>query len=121
MASSEDAYAASVQRFKETAKLKETNWAADDEGRQAKVVSIPSAISQTAYRLMGWSKLGLWETCPRCETPSKGVGAGAGVGAGGASSVNVTAGCRMNGDAYGSCLHACNQCGYTNYSSWDEA
>ena len=111
MANCEDSYEASVKLFKADAAVIESSWAALGDGSNAaKAAACPSLIKETGYMAMGWRAGGaVWANCPRC--------AASGVGA----EKRVTAGCRHNGDAYGSNLHMCKCCGFTNYSSWDEA
>jgi hypothetical protein len=111
MTNSEDAYEASVKQFKENAAAIESSWMSLVDGTNAaKVAACPSLIIETGYMAMGWREGGsVWAICPRC--------AASGVGA----ELRVTAGCRQNGDAYGSNLHMCRSCGFTNFSSWDDA
>ena len=110
MANSEDEYEASVKLFKADAAAIESSWALGDGSNAAKAAACPSLIKETGYRAMGSRKGGsVWAICPRC--------AASGVGA----EKKVSAGCRYNGDAYGSNLHMCKSCGFTNYSSWDDA
>ncbi len=110
MANGEDAYEASVKLFKAEATAIESSWAALGDGSNAaKVAACPSLIKDTGYGAMGWRAVGLWEECPRCAA------------SGDAVVKRVSAGCRWNGDAYGSNLHMCKSCGFTDYCSWDEA
>jgi hypothetical protein len=111
MSNSEDSYEASVKQFKADAAAIESSWVSLGDGSNAaKAAACPSLIKETDYRAMGWRQGGsLWAICPRCAAP--GVGA----------EKRVSAGCRSNGDAYGSNLHVCKSCGFTDYYSWDEA
>uniref|UniRef100_A0A0G4GIZ5 Uncharacterized protein n=1 Tax=Chromera velia CCMP2878 TaxID=1169474 RepID=A0A0G4GIZ5_9ALVE len=67
------------------------------------------------YRAMGWCKQmsafpgNKTDPCPRCKA------------SGTVKSENITAGCRMNGDAYGSCVYFCTNCGLCDFLSWDDA
>ena len=111
MANCVDTYEASVNLFKADAAAIESSWATLGDGSNAaKVAAHPSLIKDTGYIAMGW-RAGGWRDgdCPRC--------AASGV----AAQKRVTAGCRHNGDAYGSNLRMCKSCGFTDYSSWDEA
>ena len=48
--------------------------------------------------------------CPRCGAEGKDV----------VEHKHLVAGCRMDGDAYGSDFTWCNSCGLVNYVSWDD-
>ncbi len=107
-----DSYQASVNLFKEHAAAIESSWVGLGDGSNAaKAAACPSRIIETGYMAMGWRKGGaaVLAICPRC--------AASGVGA----EKRVTAGWRQNGDAYGSNLYFCTCCGFTDYSSWDDA
>jgi hypothetical protein len=103
----------------------------------AKAAACPSVIQKTSYRDMGWRRGSLWSACPRCHLPASGChlpasgchlpASGCHLPASGSSDnahalqKRLTAGCRWNGDAYGSNLFMCTACGFTDYCSWDEA
>ena len=111
MANGEDSYEAAVKLFKADAAAIESSWVALGDGSNAaKAAACPSLIKETGYGAMGWRRgVSFWDICPRC--------AASGV----AAQKRVSAGCRGNGDAYGSNLLMCKSCGFTNYYSWDEA
>ncbi len=68
------------------------------------------------YRKMGWkpSRTFTWPYrdgqthCPRCDGTS-------------CSSASITAGCRHNGDGYGSDIVFCSTCGLLDWASYDDA
>jgi hypothetical protein len=111
MANGEDAYEASVKLFKAEAAAIECAWAALGDGSNAsKAAACPSLIKATGYSAMGWrAGRSVWADCPRCAASGVVV------------VQRVSVGCRGNGDAYGSNLHMCKSCGFTDYYSWDEA
>jgi hypothetical protein len=110
----EDAYETAVRKFKADAAALEVAWAAQGDGNAAKVAASPCVIQGAGYRDMPWRRVSLWEACPRCQLPASGDYAHA-------VQKRLTAGCRWNGDAYGSNLYMCSACGFLDYSSWDEA
>jgi len=132
----EDAYETAVKKFKADAAVVEAAWAAQGDDNMlgmllgmcyslvgisnaAKAAACPSVIQKTGYSDMGWRKGSLWTACPRCHLTASGAGGNAHDAH--ALQKRVTAGCRWNGDAYGSNLFMCTACGFTDYNSWDEA
>jgi hypothetical protein len=107
----EDAYETAVKKFKADAAVVEAAWCVQGDGNAAKAAACPSVIQKTSYRDMGWRRVSLWSACPRCHS-----GDNANV-----LQKRLSAGCRWNGDAYGSNLFMCSACGFTDYCSWDEA
>jgi hypothetical protein len=110
----EDAYETAVKKFKADAAAVEAAWVVQGDDNATKAAACPSVIQGTSYREMGWRSGSIWAECLRCQLP----------GSGDNSHVlqkRLTAGCRWNGDGYGSNLYMCTACGFTGYSSWDEA
>jgi hypothetical protein len=69
------------------------------------------AVLHPGYESMGWKqnmKYFKHSGCDRCKGTQ-------------VSFAKVVAGCRFNGDGYGSYLSSCTDCGLFDWSSYDEA
>ena len=107
MVSREDEYKEIVQSFIDEASRVEKTWIELPENAES-VSKVPSAITSSAYRSMPWKEDSVPPNCPRCLKSQW-------------ARLCVVAGCRFNGDSYGSNLYMCCECGYTTYTSWDDA
>ena len=75
---------------------------------EKKLMPTSTKIPDCNYRAMGWNTGSHWfSICPRCERDQ-------------VNSHSIRAGCRFNGDAYGSDFNICQHCGFLKWSSWDE-
>lgn len=107
----EDEYAEEVHSFLQAAKAVEDSWKEKSDDNKRKATTVPSIIlTSCGYRSMGWrpSKSYFRGGCDRCAARS-------------VRSVSICAGCRRNGDGYGSDLYYCTNCGLFDWDSYDEA
>ena len=104
------AHAATVNAIAQEAAAVESAWLQADAQNAAKAEEHKSMeVQKGDYRAMGWNTSG-WvdrKTCRRC-------------GEGCVKSQSVTAGCRMNGDGYGTLISACGKCGLVLWRSYDD-
>jgi hypothetical protein len=109
----EDYYQQRVLQIAAIAKEIEENWAKENpDDRQKMIEQKPSfEIHGGGYRAMGWKTNHpdySWDVCGRCSGTSMKFN-------------QVAAGCRHNGDAYGSYVNYCGTCGFLCWISYDEA
>lgn len=90
----------------------ESAWKEQSDENKVKVTCVPSIpLSSCDYRAMGWrpSRTYFRGHCDRCHATSS------------VRRTSVIAGCRHNGDGYGSDLYYCTTCGLFDWDSYDEA
>ena len=108
----EDDYAEYVSGLLSKVKAIETNWLARSEENASKQSQFPSEdIRSSDYRAMGWRSRRsyfLKSNCDRCGSTST-------------KTTSMCAGCRHNGDGYGSQFYYCEDCGLLDWDSYDEA
>ena len=108
----EDDYAEEMAQIKKRALEKEKVWIDknDDNGKLG--TKKPSdTVGVVDYRGMGWKSSSTYQShnvCTRCESTD-------------IYSTRICAGCRRNGDGYGSYVYMCNNCGLFDWESYDEA
>jgi hypothetical protein len=110
----EERYAEKVKEYVQGAEGVENQWKSMSEENEQLCETVPTvAVPNTDYHAMGWKREQKyfnhgWPTqCDRCKATQ-------------VAFAQVVAGCRMNGDGYGSDLHFCNVCGLFDWSSYDE-
>ena len=114
MANNEDAYKVELCRIATAAAKAEETWLAASEENIGKLEVFKSMdIKGGGYRAMGWNQSTYTDSpraaCRRCGHT------------GSIERKTVRAGCRMNGDAYGSLVSMCGHCGLLLWRSYDEA
>ena len=114
MANLEDSYKAQICEIATAAAASENLWVAASEENAKKAKEVESMdIKEGNYRGMGWNTGTSTESqssaCRRC-------------GCSGSITVKrICAGCRMNGDAYGTYVSVCGHCGLLLWRSYDDA
>ncbi len=108
----EDQYQRRVLSIAATAKAIEEKWVKENPDNQQLVDQKPSFnIHGGGYRSMGWLPSHpdfSWSTCARCNGSPL-------------VTESIVAGCRHNGDGYGSEVYYCSTCGFLCWCSYDEA
>lgn len=93
----------------------ETAWKGNNEARKAAVDRIRSDVPRScAYRGMGWKRSKSYfskKSCDRCNASLSSS----------LTRSSICAGCRHNGDGYGSDVYYCTTCGLFDWDSYDEA
>jgi len=105
-------YAQQFEEVVQKARSIEAAWLKMDQAKHENLIRAhPSCvISSFDYRAMGWKTtftMGC-APCPRCQGKNIGYQC-------------ISAGCRKNGDGYGSQLYYCEDCGCHDWVSYDEA
>ena len=107
----EDDYEVTVTEIYKRALEREKVWIAHSSINLTLAKDTPNNLLSTcSYRGMGWKTSGYFIVCPRCKAKGDDV-----------KISGCCAGCRRNGDGYGSELCECTKCGYFDYQSYDEA
>ena len=114
MANLEENYKARMCQIAAAAAAAEESWLAASEENAGKRDEFKSMdIKGGDYRSMGWDQSTRPDSqgaaCRRCGRK------------GSVERTNVCAGCRMNGDAYGSTVSTCGHCGLLLWRSYDDA
>jgi hypothetical protein len=108
----EDEYQEHILHLAKTAQAIEEAWVKESDDNKNRVSAKPSmGINGGDYRAMGWIPTHpdfSYGNCARCD---------------GSRVVHrqVVAGCRRNGDGYGSDIKYCETCGFFAWTSYDEA
>eukprot|EP00741_Cyanophora_paradoxa_P020084 tig00021234_g19385.t1 len=102
----------------------EARWAQESPANAARVKEIASeSIGSGDYGAMGWKDPATSRTttpCPRCGRQQATSGLLAKIEAR-QQCHRVVAGCRMNGDSYGTIAFICSTCGLFTWWSYDDA
>lgn len=114
MANLENQYKTELCRIATAAAKAEETWLAASEENTGKLEEFKSMdIKGGDYRAMGWNQSTYTDSqgaaCRRCGRTDS------------VERKTVCAGCRMNGDAYGSLVSTCGHCGLLLWRSYDDA